>query len=346
MKVIVTLLLLLSLSCISSACSGTSAAPAPTPVADRSEPSPVPPSPVPPTPVSPTPVPALGPQLPATVSDYEGNPVTITAVDRIVALNGDITEIVVALGLGANLVGVDLSATYPPELVATLPRIGYQYNLNAEGILGLNPSIVIGKEGAGPPEVISQLRAAGIPVMLVSDPQDIGAPATKIRDVAAALGVREAGEQLVATLEADLAAAQARLAETTAPAPKVLFLYLRGTTTQAVAGRDTAADTMITAAGGINIAAELGLEGFELLSPELVARAQPDVILLMESGLQSMGGAAGLLAIPGLADTPAGQAGRVVAMDGLYLVGLGPRTGQAILDLLPQLHPELMEPRS
>ncbi len=341
MKGIVTLLLLLSLSCISSACSGTSAAPAPTPVADRSEPSPVPPTPVPPTPV-----PALGPQLPATVSDYEGNPVTITAVDRIVALNGDITEIVVALGLGPNLVGVDLSATYPPELVATLPRIGYQYNLNPEGILGLNPSLVIGKEGAGPPEVISQLRAAGIPVVLVPDPQDIGAPATKIRAVAAALGVREAGEQLVAMLEADLAAAQARLAETTAPAPKVLFLYLRGTTTQAVAGRDTAADTMITAAGSINIAAELGLEGFELLSPELVARAQPDVILLMESGLQSLGGVAGLLAIPGLADTPAGQAGRVVAMDGLYLVGLGPRTGQAILDLLPQLHPELMEPRS
>ncbi len=339
MKAIVIVLLLFSLSVGGSACSGTSEATAPSLMADRNVPSPVPPSPV-----SPAPVP-LAPQLPVTVSDYEDNPVTVTSAERIVALNGDITEIVVALGLGANLVGVDLSATYPPELVATLPRIGYQYNLNAEGILGLNPSVVIGKEGAGPPEVISQLRAAGIPVVLVGDPQDIGAPATKIRAVADALGMGDAGEQLVATLEADLALAQAQLAKTTAPAPRVLFLYLRGTTTQAVAGSDTAADTMITAAGGINVATEQGIEGFEMLSPELVALAQPDVILLMESGLQSMGGVKGLLAIPGLADTPAGQAQRVVAMDGLYLVGLGPRTGKAILDLLPQLHPELMEPR-
>lgn len=289
--------------------------------------------------------PAATDGLPATITDVVGTPITIESVERVVSLNGDITEIIVALGLGDKLVGVDLSATYPPDLVAALPKIGYQFNLNAEGILALNPTVVIGKAGAGPPEVLEQVRAAGIPVVLGADNQKIAAPAEKIRFVAAALGVPSVGEQVVAQLETDLAAAQAQRAATTAPAPRVLFLYLRGTTTQSVAGSDTAADTMITAAGGVNVATEQGIVGYEQLSPEVVAAAQPDVILLLDSGLRSIGGTEGLFNIPGLADTPAAQQQRVIAMDGLYLIGLGPRTGAAILDLLPQLHPELAEAR-
>lgn len=281
--------------------------------------------------------------LPVTMTDVDGNDVTIESAERIIALNGDLTEIVAALGLGEHLVGVDLSATYPPDLVAELPNIGYQYNLNAEGILALNPTVVIGKEGAGPPEVLQQVRSAGIPVLIGPDAQDIDAPAAKIRFVAQALGVPNAGDALVADLEADLATARAQLDSVESPAPRVLFLYLRGTSTQAAAGSETAADTMITAAGGINVGAEQGIENYEPLSPEVIAAAQPDVILLMESGLQSMGGIEGLFTIPGLADTPALREQRVIAMDGLYLVGLGPRTGAAILDLLPHLHPELTE---
>lgn len=281
------------------------------------------------------------PQLPAIVTDGTGNEITVESVERIITLNGDITEIVVALGLGDHLVGVDLSATYPPEVVETLPKVGYQFNLNAEGILSLNPTVVIGKEGVGPPEVLEQVRSASIPIVIGPDNQGIDAPAEKIRFVAAALGIPKAGEALVADLEADLEAARDLLAQVESPTPRVLFLYLRGTSTQAVAGSDTAADTMITAAGGMNVAAAQGIEGYEPLSPEVVAMAQPEVILLMESGLQSMGGPDGLFAIPGLADTPAAQEQRVVTMDGLYLIGLGPRTGAAILDLLLQLHPEL-----
>jgi iron complex transport system substrate-binding protein len=285
---------------------------------------------------------AESPQLPATVTDINDQAVTVTSVERIISLNGDITEIVFALGLGANLVGVDISASFPPE-AAELPKIGYQRSLNAEGLLALNPTVVIGDEAAGPPEVLQQVSAAGVPVVIGADPITLDSPLQKVRFVAEALGVPERGAALVEQIRADFAAAQALREQATSPAPRVLFFYLRGTTTQAVAGKDTPVDVMITAAGGINAAAEAGLAGFESLSPETVVAAQPDVFLVLEHGLESVGGVDGLLAIPGLAETPAGRDRRVVAMDDLYLIGMGPRAGQALQDLTQAFHPELAE---
>jgi len=273
------------------------------------------------------------PQLPVTVTDFTGGNVTVTSVERIVSLNGDITEIIFALGLGDAVVGVDSSATYPPERTRSLPNIGYQRRLSAEGILALNPTLVIGDEAAGPPEALAQLRAAGVPVVLAADPPTLAAPAAKIRFVATALGIPERGQELAAQVEAEIAAAQAAARQIADP-PRALFLYLRGTDVQQVAGSETPADAMIVAAGGVNAAARVGIVGFKPLSPETVVAAQPEVMLVLARGLESVGGVAGLLRIPGLADTPAGQQRRIVAFDDLYLLGMGPRTGQALVELV------------
>ncbi len=273
------------------------------------------------------------PQLPAIVTDYAGNVVTVTSTERIVSLSGDITEIIFALGMGEQVVGVDSSATYPPERTRALPNIGYQRRLNAEGILSLTPTLVIGDETAGPPEALEQVRSAGVPVALAADPPTLDAPARKIRFVAQALGVPARGEQLAARVETEIDRALTQASGTNAH-PRVVFLYLRGTDVQQVAGSNTPADVMITAAGGVNAAAEAGIADFKPLSPESVIAAQPEVILVLEKGLESVGGVDGLLKIPGLADTPAGQARRVVALDDLYLLGMGPRTGQALSDLV------------
>ena len=103
-----------------------------------------------------------------------------------------------------------------------------------------------------------------------------------------------------------------------------------------VAGQDTAADTMIGLAGGIN--AVRGYSGYKSLTSEAAVAAAPDLILLMDSGLESIGGAQGLWQLPGLALTPAGQQGRVLSMDGLFLLGFGPRLGQAALALNEALY--------
>jgi len=280
-----------------------------------------------------TAVATLEPILPATVTDYQGETVVIDSVDRIVSLTGDITEIIFALGMGDFVVGVDSSATYPAEKTKALPNIGYQRRLSAEGILSLNPTLVIGDEAAGPPEALAQIRSAGVPVALVADPPTLEAPMQKILFVARALGIPERGYELAGQVEAEIARARAE-AGTLARSPRVLFLYLRGTDVQQVAGANTAIDAMITAAGGTNAATEAGIVNYAPLSAEMVIAAQPDIILVLSKGLESVGGVDGLLQIPGLADTPAGQQRRVIDFDDLYLLGMGPRTGQALAELV------------
>jgi iron complex transport system substrate-binding protein len=259
-----------------------------------------------------------------------------SAAERIVPLNGDVAEIVFALGLGPRVVGTDTSATYPAEAKA-LPKIGYQRQLSAEGILSLNPTIAIGTPEAGPPEVLDQIRGAGVRVEILASPTTVDDVPGRIRDVAAALGVAAAGADLADRAEADITAAVAAV-PAGATKPRVAFLYLRGTTTAMIGGAGSRADAMITAAGAVDAGTEAGVRGFRPLTPEALATARPDVLLLLSAGLASVGGEAGLLKLPGVAQTPAGANKRIVALDDQYLLGLGPRTGAALAELVTELH--------
>jgi len=287
-----------------------------------------------------SPVAAPEPQLPVTVQDVNGNDVTVTDVSRIVPLSGDVAEIVWSLGLADNVVGVDVSAVYPAEAWADLPRIGFERELSAEGILSLEPTVVIGKEQAGPPEVLDQIRDAGVSVVIIGEPQTLEAPAHKIRAVAAALGVPQAGEALATSVESQIADAQA-LAATAESQPRVLFIYVRGGGTQLIGGSGVVSNAMIEAAGGIDAGAEAGVQGFMPVTAEAIVAAQPDVIIAPDSGVQSIGGLEALLQIPGVAETPAGQQGNFLVYDDLLLLGMTPRTGEMLMDLTLALHPEL-----
>lgn len=279
------------------------------------------------------------PVLPVSVTDKDGKTVTITDVSRLVVLNGDLAEVVYALGLGEQVVGLDISATYPPEAKAK-QNLGYQRALNAEGILALNPTLVLGNEVAGPPEVIAQVAAAGVTTLILPDVKTLDGVETKITTVARALGVPNRGKLLWDETKAEIDAAMDLLAKATSR-PRVAFLYLRGPQTQLLAGKGSRADIMIEAAGGKDVGTDVGITGTAPITAEAIVSAAPDIILVLTAGLQASGGIDGLLRIPGLADTPAGQARRVIDFDDQYLIGLGPRTGQALMDLVKALHPEL-----
>lgn len=277
--------------------------------------------------------------LPVTVTDVNGDEVTIEDTSRIVALTGDVAEIIWALGMGDSVVGTDISATYP-EGAAALQNIGYQRTLAAEGILSLDPTVIIGSENAGPPEVLDQLRSAGVPVVIISSPPTLEAPALKIQQVADALGISVAGEELVATVQEEIDAAVA-LAQTATTQPSVLFLYVRGATTQMIGGVGSTADALIAAAGGVDAGTAAGIMGYQPLTAESLVTAAPDTLLLLDAGLASVGGVEGLLQIPGVAQTPAGENQNILVYEDLFLLGLGPRTGQMLHELTIALHPEL-----
>jgi iron complex transport system substrate-binding protein len=280
------------------------------------------------------------PVLPARVVDRDGSTVVVRDVSRIVPLNGDIAETVVTLGLGANVVGVDVSATYPAKLVARLPKIGYQRTLSAEGILSLRPSVVIGTPSAGPPTVLEQLRTAGVTVVIIPEFKDLDAGARKLRRVGRALGLPGRGERLARQVEGQIALARREVGATSTK-PKVAFLYLRGAQVQMIGGRDSGADALIEAAGGHDVGKGLGIQDFRPLTAESLVAAQPDVILALTAGVESVGGVDGLLKLPGVGQTPAGKNRRIVHYDDLLLLGLGPRTGRALRLLIRGLHPEV-----
>lgn len=270
------------------------------------------------------------PDLPATVSSNDGRTVTVTDISRILPVNlyGSIAEIVFSLGLGGNVVGRDTSTTFPAA--AHLPVVTPAgHDLSAEAVLNLNPSVVLADDSIGPPEVLRQLRAAGIPVVLIQSEQTLEAVPRNIRAIAAALGVPAAGEQLVERVEKEIS--EARRAAPEGEKPRIAFLYLRGTAgVYLIGGRGAGSDAMIEAIGGVDAGSAAGLTRFRPLTSEGLINAAPDVILVMNEGLASVGGVDGLLKLPGVAQTPAGANRRIVEVDDGILLNFGARTGRAV----------------
>ncbi len=260
-----------------------------------------------------------------TIEDATGAEVSATPETRLVVVGGGLTESVYAIGAGAQVVGVDATSLYPDE-VEELPKVGYFRQLSAEGVLSLKPELVVARADSGPPEVIEQVRRAGVAVALLPEIPSVDGAKQRIELLGALLDREAEAERLVTELDAAVAGV-----DRPDEAPRVLFIYARGAGSLQVAGEETAADAMIELAGGVNPIE--AWTGYKPLTAEGVIAAQPDVILLTDRGLASIGGVDGVLAQPGIAATPAGRDRRVVAIDDLLLLGFGPRTGQAVTEL-------------
>jgi iron complex transport system substrate-binding protein len=274
---------------------------------------------------------ACGPSSPASSAAAIARP------QRIVALGGPISETVFGLGAGERVVGVDRSSLYP-EAATRLPQVGYYRQFSAEGVLGLRPDVVLASDEAGPAAALDHVRAAGVRVESVPAARSLDDARANIRAIAEVVGADPSA--LLADLERELADVEALRARTTAR-PRVLFVYARGPGRLLIGGRDTPAAEVLRLAAADN--AGDALTGMKPWSPEAVVAAAPDAVVLPTRGLDSLGGAAALLAMPGLAETPAGRARRVVAVDDLELLGFGPRIGRGLRALLLGLHPELAE---
>lgn len=250
------------------------------------------------------------------------------SAERLVTVGGAVTETVYALGFGSDVVAVD-STSLHPEAVTRLPQVGYERTLAAEGILSQHPSYLIATSDAGPPGVIEQIRSAGVRVIIVPAESSVEGAKQKIKAVADALGKSARGKELVEKIDAQIATLPK--AKPAAQRRKVLFIYTRGGGIMNVSGAGTAADAIIEAAGGQNAVTEY--RGYKPLTAEGAVTASPEIILVTSRGLDGIGGIDRLLALPGLAETPAGRKRRVLVIDDLKLLGFGPRTGDAMIEL-------------
>ncbi|MEL6736193.1 MAG: ABC transporter substrate-binding protein [Pseudomonadota bacterium] len=257
--------------------------------------------------------------------------------DRVLSIGGSVTEIVYALGQEHRLVARDTTSTFP-EPANKLPNVGYMRALSAEGVLSVNPNLIISEEGAGPPEVIEILQGASVPFFEIPDQYDRDGIAEKISAVGVALGVPDKASALATKVRNELKEAEARSAAHLGAKKRVLFvLSTRGGRILA-SGTNTAANGIITMAGAENAITEF--EGYKPVSDEAIGAAAPDVILMMDRGGDHSAANAELFAMPALRGTPAAQSESVLRMNGLYLLGFGPRTAQAIVDLNTLLYAE------
>lgn len=255
---------------------------------------------------------------------------------RVVSLGGSVTEIVVALGAADRLVARDTTSTFPASVTA-LPDVGYIRALSPEGVLSVQPTLILAEDGAGPPEALDVLQAAGIPLaMMPGDPNPDGVIA-KITAVAGALNLPDEGAKLSAEVAAGFDAARAEAATVTTPKKVLFILSLQGGRVMA-SGAGTEADGIIALAGGLNAAT--GFDGYKPMTDEAVLAAAPDVILMMDREGDLAIADADVLAHPALAASPAGASGAIVRMDGMLLLGFGPRTPDAARALHAALYPK------
>ena len=248
---------------------------------------------------------------------------------RIITLDGALTETVDALGLGKNIVAVDVTSSYP-TYIAQLPKVSKSRSVSAEGIISFSPDLVLAPEGTINKALSFQLESAGIRVVRIKQAYSVDGTYAFVRAVAAAVGNPAKGEELVKSIKTNINKSL-NLVRINKKSPKVLFIYARGAGVMMVAGGNTSMDAIIQLAGGKN--AVSGFDDFKPYTTESLVAANPDVILMFDFGFKSLGGAESILKMPGVSITNAGKNKRIVEMDGNLLTGFSVRLPQAIREM-------------
>lgn len=253
---------------------------------------------------------------------------------RVVTVGGSLTEIVYALGEEGRLVARDSTSVFPEEATA-LPDVGYMRALSPEGVLSIDPSVIVLLEGSGPPEALDVLRKASVPLVTVPERFDRAGILEKIAIVGDVLDVEDKAARLAEEVSAQIEAAQAATAGIEVRRKVLFVLSLQGGRVLA-SGSGTAADGIIAMAGGVN--AVTAYQGYKQISDEAIIEAAPDVVLVMDRGGDHETQVEQLLTHPAIAATPAAADRKVVRMDGAFLLGFGPRTAAAVRELAFELY--------
>ena len=260
-----------------------------------------------------------------------------TAADstRIAVAGGSLTEIVDFLGATERLVAVDTTSNFPAA-AKELPSIGYVRALSAEGLLSLHPTLVLGEDDMGPPEVLASLAATGLPLVRVAETPTAAGIVAKVRCVAAVLGLADHAEALIEARLTPVVEALAMLPSPADSAPvRVVVLLTIRDGAPIGAGLGTTAQGVLQMAGATN--ALTSFEGWKPVSREALANAKADFVVITKRGAAAVGGVANVLRHPAVAPLVSGRQERLIVMDGMELLGFGPRTLGAAMTLAERI---------
>lgn len=246
---------------------------------------------------------------------------------RIISLSGSITEVLDGLGIGKQIVAVDLTSDYP-AYIAALPKVSKNRSVTIESLSSFRPDLVLALEGELAADVQVQLQKLKIPYVLIKQEFSKIGLQNFILNIAKSVNQVEKGQQLAQNLDKELTALMNKSKNS---AQKVLFIYARGAGHMSVAGQQTAVDAVISNAGFKN--AMKGFTGYKTYNTEALVAANPDVILMFNFGLSSLGGAEGIANMPGVKLTKAGKNKRIVSMDASLLNNYSLRLPEAISKL-------------
>jgi len=249
---------------------------------------------------------------------------------RMAVAGGSVTEILYALGAQDRIVAVDRTSNHPAEALA-LPSLGYVRSLSVEGVLSLQPTLVLGENDMGPSEVVERLQSLGVAVVAVPESHDLAGIVGKVRCVGRVIEAEAAAEALIAERLDDHQAGPAPTAAGAAAPARGLVLLRFQDGAPIAAGRDTAGAGLLAMAGASNALA--GFDGWKPISLEAAAAAAPDLILLPQSTVEAAGGIAAVREHPALRLTPAARNGRILALDGMAMLGFGLRTADAAAEV-------------
>jgi iron complex transport system substrate-binding protein len=240
-------------------------------------------------------------------------------VSRVVVLGNGVAEIIQSLNAQSIIVGRDISST--EDSLADIPIVTSGHQVLPEKVIAQKPDLVLIDASTGPKSAIETIKAAGITVVQTPESWNLKDLPVKVRAVGRAIGAQVQAEELIKQIN------QSLNASTLKNSPRVAFLYLRGTSSvYLIGGAGSGADSLLTAIGAIDVGAQTLDRPFNTLTAESLAALNPDVILVMSKGLESVGGIEGLLKLPGVAQTQAGKNSAVIDVDDSLLLSFGPRT--------------------
>ena len=266
-----------------------------------------------------------------TIAQVNNNCSLSSNFSRIVVAGGSLTEIIYLLGGDDKIVGVDVTSNYPEE-TKNIKSIGYVRNVSTEGLLSLNPSLILGEDDMGPLNVIKQLKDMDIDLRIIQEEQNADGIVEKIRCVASIIGKEDFANQII---EKDINPILLRLKENQSNNKKtnkkiMLVLSMQGTSPM-VAGAGTSGDSFIRMIGGENIFNSF--DGWKSVTAESVINLNPDFIIIPEKELHQKSKVEEIVNNPIFLNTNAGKNKNFLFEDGMAILGFGPRTIYAAFDL-------------